>query len=383
MATQITPQATLLRLQKSVSSANGVKDLMPILRTLPLDDLKEFIQHKLKSLGMSALKYSYFNACNMEQILGDDLMQHMLSFTGLYGTKRVSKSWKQYCEKNEAMQILRMDHLKQTFPNGTKVQNTWIVHKHRTTLHPKEIELGYKLPLPSLSRVIDKAESNDRILFFNGSYDVSRNATSNRLDLTKNLMIIGVEDNVTLYADHYSPFSIWCLADIYFENVHLLLPIYHGKGTLWMNRVGHTGWGDTAAISMLGQSDSSLRLSDCEFDGKWHHGTSYKTAINISIGARDIHVERCLFRGMHHSCIEIYHQYNNHKDQHVALKCIGNIFEDNHGYTTSFLCTTGSDDDHNDSDLYRVEFKENMLRGFNGKDLTVAIDDANKLYVHN
>eukprot|EP01083_Nonionella_stella_P306847 1076227_1 len=101
---------------------------------------------------MSALKYSYFNACSMDQILGDDVMQHMLSFTGLYRVKRVSKSWKQYCEKNEALQTLKIHQLHLSFPNGKNVHNTWIVHKHRTKLHPKEIELGYKPPLSSISR---------------------------------------------------------------------------------------------------------------------------------------------------------------------------------------------------------------------------------------
>eukprot|EP01083_Nonionella_stella_P316798 1150620_1 len=386
MATQINNQSTLFRLQRSVSSAHGVEDLVPILRTLALDDLKQYIQHKLKSLDMSALAYSYYNASNIEQILGDDVMQHMLSFTGLYHAKGVSKSWKQYCDKNEALQILRIHQLNLSFPNGKKVRNTWLVHKHRTTLHPKEIELGYKSPLSSLLYAMDEAESGDRILIHKGEYELKGNAVHNRLEITKNIMIIGVEDDVTL-SHHQSidDLSIWCYADVYFENMKIeFMSIYHegsisndAEGTLWMNRVKHDFWRDTAALFIVG--DGNMRLTDCEFVGD---GSAY-AAIEIEIGATDIHVERCLFRGMHHSCIEIYHRYNYHKRPPVALKCIGNIFEDNRRYTTSFVCTRDSDDDHNDSDLYRVEFKENMLRGFNGKDLTVAIDDANKLYVHN
>eukprot|EP01083_Nonionella_stella_P121627 365507_1 len=389
MSAKLNNQATLLRLQKSVSFANGVEDLVPILRTLALDDLKQYIQHKLKSLDMSALAYSYYNASNIEQILGDDVMQHMLSFTGLYHAKGVSKSWKQYCDKNEALQILRIHQLNLSFPNGKKVRNTWLVHKHRTTLHPKEIELGYKSPLSSLLCAMGEAESGDRILIHKGEYELKGNKTpyrKNSLEIVKNLMIIGVEDDVTLWRhesieDDFPEYgmSIWCYADVYFENMKIeFMSIYHegsisndAEGALWMNRVRHTGWRDTAAISMVG--DASLRLTDCEFDG-------HKTAIEISIGAKDIHVERCLFRGMNHSCIEIYHRYDFDTVPPVSFKCIGNVFQDNYGYTTSFVCKHDTDGNHNDSDLYTVEFRDNLLKGFNGKALDIDIDDANKLY---
>ena len=51
------------------------------------------------------LRISYYNSLSIDDIVSDDLLQFILSFSGCYKEKGVNKKWKTISERNESLQL--------------------------------------------------------------------------------------------------------------------------------------------------------------------------------------------------------------------------------------------------------------------------------------
>ena len=119
---------------ETVSSAQCFKDLLPFLKLIPTDKLKEFIHQNVKTTTSNEM---YYNSLSIDQILPTDIIGHILSFKCLEElnlTKRVSKLWNKLSNQNEKTHYMKLqESLDEKLSISYKSTNkTIIVHPSRT-----------------------------------------------------------------------------------------------------------------------------------------------------------------------------------------------------------------------------------------------------------
>ena len=96
-------QAFITALAAGISTSRSFSDLMPFLQIVTFDELKAFVLQKVAGFDVDGARSAHFRCSQMQHILPDDVLQHILSFQGLQreSTKHVSKRWLRLSEQNE------------------------------------------------------------------------------------------------------------------------------------------------------------------------------------------------------------------------------------------------------------------------------------------
>ena len=174
-------------LQQFIHSATNVEQILPILKSLSLSDIKNFAIQNLKKINTKKQKKIYFKALPITQIVPDDLIQHILTFNKFGDTRFVNKTFKLFTDKNEKNYYEKLHQsLNKNKHNET---TTIVVNQHRNKLYPFEEKARYKGPCYNIEQAIELCDNDARIVIHPGEYkfyDV--------VNITENIQIIGLND---------------------------------------------------------------------------------------------------------------------------------------------------------------------------------------------
>eukprot|EP01083_Nonionella_stella_P141828 437696_1 len=261
-------------------------------------------------------------------------------------------------------------------------------------------QLGYKGPYDNLHDHLSQFKSGDKVLLANGVYNGLATHDFSNIDL----QFVGLGEYVIFrfYRGHF--FTLTGKSNVYFKNIKFdivdgyccgfdelsCIEIKDGS-CLWMNRCD-VKYADGAAINCC--PDTKLYVKTCSFSagGK---GLSGSTLV-VSPWAKNVNIINCLFANCGrtnvtnrepNSCIEVQDiDYDRYDEDLVKLKCLGNTFANNFGFTASKMgvCVDEFESSKwfNEFDERFYELKGNQLQGVNGLNIDQVIDDPNKLYQH-
>eukprot|EP01083_Nonionella_stella_P312469 1117698_1 len=284
-------------------------------------------------------------------------------------------------------------------------------------------QLGYKGPYDNLHDHLSQFKSGDKVLLANGAYDGFSKHCFESMDLH----FVGLGDYVILrFNDNEQFFSLSGKSNIYFDNIKFDVcdrTRFHGESSvdikdgscLWMNHCDVMYEGGNAISA---GNDIKLYLENCNFGAT---GVSGSTLI-ISPWAANVNVINCRFANggrrddvkkddpsSCHSCIEVQDVSfdGSSGEDLVKLKCFGNTFVNNFGFSVSKMLVRINEEDTYGLYLYGsneyntfmsrmvrrmkwfsefdnrfCELKDNQLQGVNGLNIDQVIDDPNRLYQH-
>eukprot|EP01084_Bolivina_argentea_P232997 392537_1 len=365
------------------------------------------------------------NTLKINDILPDDVIQHILSFNEYHHGKSICKKWKQHSDTNENIyfskiytSIVPNSHI----PYG-KNNNTFIIHRSRKTLNKIEKQFGFTGIFNNFSKAINICKPGDKIFVHGGKYEIDHDDHWG-LVFKRDIQIIGVEPNVVLqqngqmdkfivigdhsglsFDDSLLPTFNNCFVHVHLENIILdcractIEPTINVESVvnlekhskLWMKNCKYFGYnggfrGEQHAIYVAPFCD--LQIENCEFTGG-------SRAISMSPFSGYINIYDSWFKsfgyGYHNeyqgntSCIEIATDMSSLHvhSQCVGLTCLRNIFEDNMGYPIAERHVPEETDNNNAYFNCTCVLQNNILKGYHGMGRAkknVVIDDANILY---
>eukprot|EP01083_Nonionella_stella_P008072 23283_1 len=341
------------------------------------------------------IKYKYFR---ITDILPDDIMQYIVSFTDSLDIKYINKAFNTGYNKNKALELKQIESIidEQSFTPIVKYEEhhkTWIIHPTRTQLNSQEIEDGYKGPINLLKQLVGRVRSGDKLLFYDGNYVETEDGELD-LVLAHNLQIIGVGNNVFIKGRQKHG-QIEVRDNVYFRNIKVEFAGF------WIND-GALSMED--CIIMCRQPSSPLCSSQFDvwtgcFNAKHcvFYGNDdiqihvpygpYLLSVNSHIM---INVIGCTF--MHHknTCIRFFDvededhteyedvgsDYNFCGNICVEFVAVGNIFKDNLGYPIAI----DKQAPLKVKQMLKPVVAHNMLEGYNGVNINDVVNTANKIY---
>eukprot|EP01083_Nonionella_stella_P166452 556549_1 len=366
---------------KHVCSAQTTNDIIPLLRLIPLEAIQDAILDVIRGMDTNTVHEMKSKCLPITDILPDDLMQYIVSFSDSLCMKYINKAFNNFYNKNKALELKQRQHVidKHVFNPTVKYEEhnkTWIIHPTRTHLNSEEIALGYTGPLHDLKAVHDAGESGDKLLFHDGHYETIDTEIENLC--CDDLQFIGLGSDVVikLYED---PLLDMLLngQSVYFKNVKIEMS-------------------DTTDDGFRIEANSELSMEDCEIISFSHLDvckTGRFNAKNCVFSGRKecnrdpIKVEHgskvkiigCTFTHHQKTCIVLHDRFDvgarcGFSDA-TCLECVGNTFKDNCGYPIAM-------------DNVPVEFAQtlksvitnNILEGYNGVNVKDTVDTANKIY---
>ena len=359
---------------------------------------------------------------SINDILPEDIIQYILLFDGIYRHKRVNHKWNLLCNKNETILMRQIyksfnqqthDQQNTNKTHSNKITNNiFIIHPNRIRLNQFELTSGYTSIFNDLISVFNIIRSGDIILIHKGNYDTSL-TWQHTIDNLNNITIIGLETDVIIAGN----ININNSTGITLKNLSFIpAPTMFN----YNNAILGNSTGELLRVS----GNSKLTVTECKFNfrkrgimiepsGSLQVSQSEfiggSTAIQVSFTAKNIEVRNSKFVNCGHmysfdkysgefGCILVYDNWfgttarnNNHRGYTdlVRVKCIGNVFENNLCYTIAErhppLNIDGDDGDDDQSEIIDEEkrycLEENMLRGYNGKEIMRRmIEDANQVY---
>eukprot|EP01083_Nonionella_stella_P211636 765001_1 len=89
------------QLKSKINSATNIHDIMPILEQLPFDIIQSFTLQHIHNTNSTSVQRLCVNTLSINDILPENVLQHILSFDGFYHTKPICKQWKKHSDQNE------------------------------------------------------------------------------------------------------------------------------------------------------------------------------------------------------------------------------------------------------------------------------------------
>ena len=74
-----------------MSNSSDVAQLIPLLPYISLEAIKSVILQEIKELNVETTRNAYFNVLPIDEIIPDDVSQHILTFSGSHHTKGINK----------------------------------------------------------------------------------------------------------------------------------------------------------------------------------------------------------------------------------------------------------------------------------------------------
>ena len=174
-------------LQQFINSATDAEQILPILKYLPLSNIKNFAIQNLKKIDSTEQKEIYFKALPITQIFPDDLIQHILSFNKFGATRFINKTFKSLTDKNESKYYEELYQSLNT--NKDNETTTFVVNQDRKTLYPFEEKAGHKGPYYNIEEAFKLCDNDARIILHSGVYNIYE-----EVKITENMQIIGFND---------------------------------------------------------------------------------------------------------------------------------------------------------------------------------------------
>eukprot|EP01083_Nonionella_stella_P102206 290584_1 len=138
-------------LYKRVANATTTCDIIPLLRFIPLDAIQDTILTVIHGMDTETANEIQYKCLSISDILPDDLIQHIVSFSDSLGIKYINKAFNNCYNKNKALELIQRPQSIEKFvfnPSYPTVKyeehnKTWIIHPTRTHLNSEEIANGY------------------------------------------------------------------------------------------------------------------------------------------------------------------------------------------------------------------------------------------------
>ena len=187
------------KLEAFVKDAQDVDAFINMLRHIPLQKVKNFIQQHIKVSDPQpeALRSMYYASFPADRILSTDAMQSVLSFLPHQPPLRsVNKHFKRLVHNNET---LRKRARERNIASQFGGRNAWLVDPSRDHLNAVETQKGIKGPLESLQKALDRIESGDKILLAEGRHFLGKSSKGKdvRIEGFGECEITADKDNVT------------------------------------------------------------------------------------------------------------------------------------------------------------------------------------------
>ncbi len=327
-------------LEESVVLTQTINDLLAMLRIIPLTHIKDFIRQEISQLDIQSCRQMYYVQTSIDVIFPSNIIQYILSFSGSYNTKAVSKQWEQHSEQNEQNHLTKL--YSKYVHRDENVQKTYIIDVNRTKLHKMEIELGYKGPLIDIGHTSSICDSGDRILVPNGVH------YSSEITINSNIQLLGVGAAVTIKPT--------CGFSIENGNCCSIKNIKLDCSEFWApeedEEVGVVVVKDNAALTLdncavtvnngqcrvnigepcrnchlgiLAMNGSHLNIEKCVLIGCY--------AVKLSPFVKEVSFDKCIFKGCVIYVTDQYEASDAVTGEMMQLKCTNSIFDiDNNSF---------------------------------------------------
>eukprot|EP01084_Bolivina_argentea_P097169 174688_1 len=305
-------------LYQHVNQAASVEDLLPMLKHVKLQVIKDILNEKIDKMTMNSTSELFHASMSIETIFPTDIIQHITSFTNnIPSIREVSTNFNKCYTNNNLLELkqkqMQFAAIIQT--NKDNDTDTWIVDSKRSSLDSTEIEIGCKGPLKYLSHAIKTAKSGDKILLFN--HKKSKSCIFFNID--KNLQIIGCTQNASINCE-----KITISGKVYFDNIKFT--IGDRIQVCRQNRLFLTNCNiQFDELGIIVYNSGHLNVINSNFYG----GEHCYAAIQIFYKAKDVEITGCMFTncGSNESSPTI--SIEDYTD--AKVKCQNNLFKGNYG----------------------------------------------------
>ena len=320
-----------------IDAAESADLLFAMMNHMDLSNLQRFLRDEIKQMKPEAIDTLYHRALPINDILSNDVMQHILSFGNCNQNRTVCQQWNRLNQQNEDNMIRENCRLMERFSSKSnlsapKDMKQWIVHQKRPHLHQTERRMGFLGPkhkLFSRSRlfsegVIDRGNiQSARIMLYPGNSPYRLMNIWPKKDCV--IHLIGPHQRCRMD----SPESITVLKELRMDNLDITFSrgshFYHEysfiieQGSKLILR--HCTLRLKGSIYLKG--GSSLEITDCCLYG---NTDSSDDAICISPMADQANIARNTFRDFSHG-IKIFRGQNESIEHSVKVQVTDNVFE--------------------------------------------------------
>ena len=139
------------KIHSIVASASNVIELIPLLKHVPIAEIKQLINQSVDKMNTSSIRKIHLNSLSIHETIPDAvilLIQHILSFHSIdeINMKLVNRKWNKLSELNErnyySQLIKRLDqHSPISYKRVTP--KTYLINPKRKELSRIETELGF------------------------------------------------------------------------------------------------------------------------------------------------------------------------------------------------------------------------------------------------
>lgn len=354
-----------------LTSANNVNDLLPLLKHIPIDQIKQLIKQNVDKMNTKSIRNIHLNSLSIHETIPDDLIQHILSFHSIdeINMKLVNKKWRKLFESNERNYYLQLiQRLDQDSPikYDPRKNQTWIINQTRYKLTKRERELGFIGPILGFTwnNIHDQIKKGDRLFVHSGKYLLDDK-------IPENTSVIGIGNVKMIVHNSVNHFGTFYMENIYAfvnQQYHNGMHVVYPNNKLVANKCKFFN-----GIYVL--KNASLNITDCQF-------ITNSNAIKISVTAKQAIINDCIFNKCAKTCIEIVPSQSVQEDEiALQLKCNDNIFKNNKKYPiaekpkSAYITKPVYIEKE-----YLYELKNNILTGYNGTSVLKDVTDANSIY---
>eukprot|EP01083_Nonionella_stella_P301605 1035689_1 len=285
---------------------------------------------------------AYFNTLSIIDILPNDIMQHIESFTSDVNLVVINKKWSEYHHNNYhrlRKQAINSVPFQPNIGISNSSNSSWNVFPDHV------IQQGCPDPMDgvdSIEDVLSKCKSGDTLRIHPGVYDIGL------LDVERDVRFIGVGHGVifiseTSKQEDNSTVTLLNNTNASFENIIFDLPTAY-CGTMSLNP-GSKMWLKNCSITcgqvgVMVMKDACLHVKQCRF-----HDGSVAISVSPRAGALTVVNSKFTTCGQEqdpqvvnyasYSCIDVWDEYGDMypaADSSATLlnvQCIGNVFQKN------------------------------------------------------
>lgn len=271
--------------------------LSNILDYFLTEKVHHFVCNEIDEMDSRSINSAYFHCLSINNVLHNDLVQHILSFGGYSHNRTVCKGWNELNIRNEGNILSAIyDSVEDKYPETKNPEmDTWIMHKKRRYLNPVEIRRGFKGPLRQILKDVKRCcKAGDRIFVHGGTYHHPRRYPFD-------LHFVGISRRSTLSLSGTDPWSHY----ISFRNLNVVTNTQGGT-------ISSQNWESSGSIefknctvsldsSIYVEDGGTLIIENCNFSSSNYGGGSVIWATN---GANKISVVDSTFNGFK-KCLEV------------------------------------------------------------------------------
>ena len=174
--------------------------LSVFLKTVNSTDLQQFMHEQIGKMDSKTAKSLYYDACPVDRVLPEDVIQHILSFENVHHNRAVCELWNRLNQQNEE-KIIRTTHRSIMSRNSEPPSEIWVLHRKRPALHPIEVQFGYHGLRHVAPEILRKSAAGAVILVYGEHmiYDFSFNDNADDSVDFNETSFVGVEPSSSMW----------------------------------------------------------------------------------------------------------------------------------------------------------------------------------------